>query len=102
VNPDVRGDVVTFDGGGPALTPGASQVQVVGRFPAHMGARKTCSCRMLDADRRNEIEGSPGGHLHRVLRVKCSAHRSFATGIADFRQAALTLAAGGFLDGRLL
>jgi hypothetical protein len=30
VDSDVGGDVVTFDGGGTALTPGAGQVEVVG------------------------------------------------------------------------
>ena len=36
VNADVRGDVVTLDGGGAALAPGAGQVEVVGRLAADM------------------------------------------------------------------
>lgn len=36
MDPDVGGDVVALDGGGPALTPGAGEVEVVGRLAADM------------------------------------------------------------------
>ena len=36
VNANVRGDVVSLDGGGSTLTPGAGQVEVVGRLSTDM------------------------------------------------------------------
>ena len=36
VDSNVGGDVVTLDGGGSALAPGAGQVEVVGRLAANM------------------------------------------------------------------
>lgn len=36
MDPDVRGDVITLDGGGPARVPLASQVQVVGALATNM------------------------------------------------------------------
>lgn len=36
VDPDVRGDVIALDGGGPALVPLAGEVQVVGALAANV------------------------------------------------------------------
>jgi hypothetical protein len=36
VNTDMRRDVVAFDGGGSALVPATSEVQVVGTLPTNM------------------------------------------------------------------
>lgn len=36
VDSNMGGDVVTFDGGGPTLTPGAGQIEIVGRLAADM------------------------------------------------------------------
>ncbi len=41
---DVGGDVVTLDGGGSALAPGAGQVEVVGRLAANMALADMFLC----------------------------------------------------------
>lgn len=45
MNADVRGDVVSLDGGGAASTPLASQVEVVGALAADMALADVVLCR---------------------------------------------------------
>ena len=103
MNSNVRGDVVTFDGGGTAATPLARKVEVVGALAAYVAlADMFLSTQLISMDGLNCLNGwnsssklqasfKPGRHgsaqkdvnSRRVLQRRCIAPHNLATGIAD-------------------
>jgi hypothetical protein len=84
VHTNMGGDVVTLDGGGTALAPGAGEVQVVGRLAADMSLADVVLQRLVSTT-AHLLKSSRVCDIRRGLLQRRSARRSLATGIAGSR-----------------